>query len=431
MMSWLIWNNILQDNKEDFIMKRTNESSFDYNAEVKKCKTIDDVMGKNGLIQRLVKDVLENILEGEMEEHLGREKYQRESYDVEDIKNYRNGYSTKNLRSSFGDVDLDIPRDRKAEFEPQIVKKYETVCTELDKKIISLYAKGMSTTDIEAEIQDLYGITISPSMVSKITDKVLATATEWQNRVLDSIYPIVYLDAMYFKVRSNGKIVNKAVYICLGYTMQGHKDILGIWVDEAEGAKFWLSICNDLKNRGVKEILIACMDGLKGLPQAIKTVFPTVNIQTCIVHQIRNSVKYVASKGQKAFMKDLKEVYKAPTEELALAQLDRLKEAWGDKYGIVIDSWYNNWNNLSTYFEFSPSIRKIIYTTNVLEGFNRQVRKFTKVRVIFPTDESLNKCVYLATMEIMEKWTQPIHGWANTLAELSLAFSDQLSDDLA
>ena len=412
-------------------MARKNDINFDYNSEIKKCKTIDDVLGKNGLVQRLVKDVLENILEAEMDEHLGRDKYQRQSDIEPGERNYRNGYSQKNLRSSFGDVDLDIPRDRKSEFEPQIVKKYETVCNELDKKIISLYAKGMTTSDIQAEIEDLYGITISPSMVSKITDKVIATATEWQNRMLDKIYPIVYLDAMYFKVRSNGKIVNKAVYICLGYTLEGYKDILGIWVDEAEGAKFWLSICNDLKNRGVKKILIACMDGLKGLPQAIKTVFPTVDIQTCIVHQIRNSIKYIASKDKKAFMKDLKEVYKATTEELALAQLDNLKEKWGSNYGMVIDSWYNNWNNLDTFFKFSPQIRKLIYTTNVLEGFNRQVRKFTKVRTIFPTDESLNKCVYLATMEIMEKWTQPIHNWGTTLAELSLYFEEQLRDELA
>lgn len=409
-------------------MKNNN---FDYNEEIKKCKTIDDVMGKNGLIQKLVKDVLENILEGEMEEHLGRSKYQR--LDDEDFErvNYRNGYSKKNLRSSFGDVDLNIPRDRNGEFEPKIVKKYETVCNELDKKIISLYAKGMSTSDIQAEIEDLYGITISPSMVSKIIDKVLSSAVEWQNRPLDRIYPIVYLDAMYFKVRSNGKIVNKAVYICLGYDMDGYKDILGIWVDEAEGAKFWLGICNDLKNRGVKEILIACMDGLKGLPQAIKTVFPSVNIQTCIIHQIRNSIKYVASKDKKEFMKDLKEVYKASTEELALAQLDMLKEKWHSKYAIVIDSWYNNWSNLSTFFEFSPQIRKMIYTTNILEGFNRQIRKFTKVRVIFPTDESLNKCVYLATMEIMEKWTQPTPNWGATLTELTLMFENQINDELA
>ena len=412
-------------------MARKNDINFDYNSEIKKCKTIDDVLGKNGLVQRLVKDVLENILEAEMDEHLGRDKYQRQSNIEPGERNYRNGYSQKNLRSSFGDVDLDIPRDRKSEFEPQIVKKYETVCNELDKKIISLYAKGMTTSDIQAEIEDLYGITISPSMVSKITDKVIATATEWQNRMLDKIYPIVYLDAMYFKVRSNGKIVNKAVYICLGYTMEGYKDILGLWVDEAEGAKFWLGICNDLKNRGVKEILIACMDGLKGLPQAIQTVFPSANIQTCIVHQIRNSIKYIASKDKKSFMKDLKEVYKAPTEELALAQLDKLKEAWGNSYGMVIDSWYNNWNNLSTFFDFSPRIRKMIYTTNALEGFNRQVRKYTKSRTIFPTDESLNKCVYLATMEIMEKWTQPVPNWGATLAELTLFFTEELKDELA
>ena len=412
-------------------MTKKDDINFDYNEEVKKCKTIDDVIGKDGLVQRLIKDVLENILEVEMGEHLGRDKYDRQTDIDQDDRNYRNGYSKKTLRSSFGDVDLDVPRDRKAEFEPQIVKKYETVCNELDKKIISLYAKGMSTRDIQAEVEDLYGITLSPSMISKITDKVIATATEWQNRMLDEIYPIVYLDAMYFKVRSNGKIVNKAVYICLGYTLEGYKDILGIWVDEAEGAKFWLSICNDLKNRGVKKILIACMDGLKGLPQAIKTVFPTVDIQTCIVHQIRNSIKYIASKDKKAFMKDLKEVYKAPTEDLALAQLDNLKEKWGSNYGMVIDSWYNNWNNLDTFFKFSPQIRKLIYTTNVLEGFNRQVRKFTKVRTIFSTDESLNKCVYLATMEIMEKWTQPIHNCGTTLAELSLYFEEQLRDELA
>ena len=412
-------------------MTKKDDINFDYNEEVKKCKTIDDVIGKDGLVQRLIKDVLENILEVEMGEHLGRDKYDRQTDIDQDDRNYRNGYSKKTLRSSFGDVDLDVPRDRKAEFEPQIIKKYETVCNELDKKIISLYAKGMSTRDIQAEVEDLYGITLSPSMISKITDKVIATATEWQNRMLDEIYPIVYLDAMYFKVRSNGKIVNKAVYICLGYTLEGYKDILGIWVDEAEGAKFWLSICNDLKNRGVKKILIACMDGLKGLPQAIKTVFPTVDIQTCIVHQIRNSIKYIASKDKKAFMKDLKEVYKATTEELALAQLDNLKEKWGSNYGMVIDSWYNNWNNLDTFFKFSPQIRKLIYTTNVLEGFNRQVRKFTKVRTIFPTDESLNKCVYLATMEIMEKRTQPIHNWGTTLAELSLYFEEKLRDELA
>lgn len=412
-------------------MTKPIDDDFNYKAEVKKCKTIDDVMGKDGLIQRLVKDVLENILEGEIEEHLGRNKYERTETSEPSKKNYRNGYSSKNLRSSFGEVDLDIPRDRNAEFEPQIIKKYETVCTELDKKVISLYAKGMTTSDIQAEIEDLYGITISPSMVSRITDKVMDSAVEWQNRALDKVYPIVYLDAMYFKVRSNGKIVNKAVYICLGYNMQGYKEILGSWVDEAEGAKFWLKICTDLKNRGVKEILIACMDGLKGLPEAIKAVFPSVNIQTCIVHQIRNSIKYIASKDKKEFIKDLKCVYKATTEELALAHLDNLRDKWGDKYAIVIDSWYNNWSQLSTFFSFSPEIRKMIYTTNTLEGFNRQIRKYTKARTIFPTDQSLSKCVYLATMEIIEKWTQPTPNWGRTLAELSIIFEEQLNDELA
>jgi len=412
-------------------MTKPIDANFDYKSEVKKCKTIDDVMGKDGLIQRLVKDVLENILEGEIEEHLGRNKYERTETNELSKKNYRNGYSSKNLRSSFGDVDLDIPRDRNAEFEPQIIKKYETVCTELDKKVISLYAKGMTTSDIQTEIEDLYGITISPSMVSRITDKVMDSAVEWQNRSLDKIYPIVYLDAMYFKVRSNGKIINKAVYICLGYNMQGYKEILGSWVDEAEGAKFWLKICTDLKNRGVKEILIACMDGLKGLPEAIKTVFPSVNIQTCIVHQIRNSIKYIASKDKKEFIKDLKCVYKASTEELALTHLDNLKDKWGGKYAIVIDSWYNNWSQLSTFFNFSPEIRKMIYTTNTLEGFNRQIRKYTKARTLFPTDQSLSKCVYLATMEIIEKWTQPTPNWGRTLAELSIIFDEQLNDELA
>jgi len=410
-------------------MKEFQIPDFDYKEEVRKCKSLDDVMGKNGLIQRMLKDVIQNILEAEMEEHLGREKYER---NIENNnKNYRNGYSKKNIRSSFGDMDVDIPRDRNAEFEPKVIKKYETVCNELDKKVIALYAKGMSTRDIQSEIEDLYGITISPSMVSKITDKVMGGATAWQNRMLDKMYPIVYMDAMHFKVRDDNRIVSKAAYICMAYDMDGHKDILGIWIGESEGAKFWLSVCNDLKNRGVQEILIACMDGLKGLPDAIKTVYPDVNIQTCIVHQIRNSLKYIASKDKKEFIKDLKLVYKASTEELALAELDNLKEQWGSKYGIVIESWYNNWDNLSTFFEFSPEIRNMIYTTNALEGFNRQIRKFTKTRTVFPTEDSLRKSVYLATMEILKKWISPRQNWGLTLAQLNIQFNDKFNKFLA
>ena len=373
---------------------------LDYQAEVRKCKTMEDVVGKNGLMQKLFKDIIQQLLEAEMEEHLGRERHERSN---EANPNYRNGYSYKTIESSFGEVGLDIPRDRKAQFEPKVVKKYETVCNELDKKIIGLYACGMSVRDIQSEMEELYGIDVSPSMISKITDKVVEAAAEWQSRELDEIYPIVYMDAMHFKVRDDNKIVSKAAYICMALDMKGKKDILGIWIGESEGAKFWLSVCNDLKNRGVDDILIACMDGLKGLPEAIKTVYPDVSIQTCIVHQIRNSLKYIASKDQREFMKDLKSVYRAFNEETALKNLDILKEKWYSKYSVVIDSWYNNWSNLNTYFEYPHEIRRIIYTTNALEGFNRQLRKYTKVRTVFPTDESLRKSLYLSTMKIMEK----------------------------
>ena len=385
---------------------------LDYQAEVRKCKTMEDVVGKNGLMQKLFKDIIQQLLEAEMEEHLGRERHERSN---ETNPNYRNGYSSKTIESSFGEVGLDIPRDRKAQFEPKVVKKYETVCNELDKKIIGLYACGMSVRDIQSEMEELYGIDVSPAMISKITDKVVEAAAEWQSRELDEIYPIVYMDAMHFKVRDDNKIVSKAAYICMALDMKGKKDILGIWIGESEGAKFWLSVCNDLKNRGVDDILIACMDGLKGLPEAIKTVYPDVSIQTCIVHQIRNSLKYIASKDQREFMKDLKSVYRAFNEETALKNLDILKEKWYSKYSVVIDSWYNNWSNLNTYFEYPHEIRRIIYTTNALEGFNRQLRKYTKVRTVFPTDESLRKSLYLSTMKIMEKWTSPNQNWASTL----------------
>ncbi len=396
---------------------------IDYQAEIKKCKTMEDVVGKNGLMQKLFKDVMQQLLEAEMEEHLGREKYQRSDSDS---KNYRNGYSSKNVSSSFGEVGLDIPRDRKSQFEPKVIKKYETVCNELDKKIIGLYACGMSVRDIQSEMEELYGIDVSPSMISKITDKVVEAAAEWQSRQLDDVYPIVYMDAMHFKVRDDNKIVSKAAYICMALDMQGKKDILGIWIGESEGAKFWLSVCNDLKNRGLNDILIACMDGLKGLPEAIKTVYPDVSIQTCIVHQIRNSFKYIKSKDQREFTKDLKSVYRAFSKEAALENLDLLKEKWYKDYAIVIDSWYNNWNNLSTYFEYPQDIRRIIYTTNALEGFNRQLRKYTKVRTTFPTDESLRKSLYLSTMKIIEKWTSPNQNWASTLGQLTIMFGDRI-----
>ena len=289
----------------------------------------------------------------------------------------------------------------------------------------------MSTRDIQAELEDLYGIDVSPSMISKITDKVMDSAAEWQNRMLDPIYPIVYMDAVHFKVKDEHRIVSKAAYICMGVDMNGYKDILGIWIGEAEGAKFWLSVCNDLSNRGVKDILIACMDGLKGLPDAIKAVFPNVCIQTCIVHQIRNSTKYIAWKDRKEFLRDLKLVYRADTEEIALAQLEELKNKWSNNYGAVIDSWYDNWDKLSTYFDFTKEIRKMIYTTNALEGFNRQLRKFTKTRTTFPTDDSLRKSLYLATEQVMKKWTSPIPNWGVTLMKLEIMFKERIDTALA
>lgn len=403
---------------------------IDYQAEIKKCKTLEDVVGKNGLMKKLFKDVIQQLLEAEMDEHLGREKYEREE-NYSDSKNYRNGYSKKSINTSYGEVPIDVPRDRNAEFNPRAIGKYKTDCNELDKKIIGLYARGMSTRDIQAELEELYGIDVSPSMISKITDKVMDSAAEWQNRMLDSIYPIVYMDAVHFKVKDEHRIVSKAAYICMGVDMNGYKDILGIWIGEAEGAKFWLSVCNDLSNRGVKDILIACMDGLKGLPDAIKAVFPNVCIQTCIVHQIRNSTKYIAWKDRKEFLRDLKLVYRADTEEIALAQLEELKNKWSNNYGAVIDSWYDNWDKLSTYFDFTKEIRKMIYTTNALEGFNRQLRKFTKTRTTFPTDDSLRKSLYLATEQVMKKWTSPIPNWGITLMKLEIMFKERIETALA
>lgn len=405
-------------------MRELEVPDIDLKAEIKKCKTMEDIVGKNGLMQRLLGGVIQQLLEAEMEEHLGREKYERAN--EEDSKNYRNGHSSKKIKSSFGTVDVEVPRDRNAEFEPKVVRRYETVCNELDKKIIGLYARGMSDRDIQAELEELYGIDVSPSMISKITDKVMESAIAWQNRALDSVYPIMFMDAVHFKVRDEHKIVSKAAYICMALDMKGYKDILGIWVGEQEGAKFWLSVCNDLKNRGVQDIIIACMDGLKGLPEAIKTVFPEVGIQNCIIHQIRNSMRYVASKDMKEFMRDLKDVYTARTEEEASYSLNMLNEKWSAKYKVVLDSWYNNWQNLSTYFEYPPEIRKIIYTTNALEGFNRQLRKFNKIRNVFPTDDSLRKALYLATEQIMKKWTSPVQNWGSTLAQLTIRYDKRL-----
>ncbi len=396
---------------------------INYEEEIKKCKTQDDLFGENGLLKKLIKDAIEKMMEAEIEEYIGRKKYERTDTDEPE---YRNGYRKKTVKSSVGEFDVNIPRDRQSGFKPIIIENYQSTCGEFDKKIIGMYAKGMTVRDIQAQIREVYGVEVSPDFISMVTDKVMTNVADWQNRLLDKVYPIVYMDAMHFKVRDDGRVVNRAAYICLGINKEGMKDILGIWIGESEGAKFWLGVCNELKVRGVQDILLACVDGLKGFPEAIKSVFPDAEIQTCIIHQIRNSIKYVASKDKKEFMKDLKPVYKAASEEIGFQNLELLESKWGKKYSIIIKSWHDNWENLSTFFKYPPEIRKIIYTTNTLEGFNRQLRKVTKTKSVFPNDEALKKSLYLGTMDILKKWTMPVANWGQVVAQFAILFEGRL-----
>ena len=331
------------------------------------------------------------------------------------------------MHTSYGDMDVDIPRDRNGEYEPQVIKKYQnTITQDMEEKIISMYAKGMTTSDIESHFQELYGIEVSNSTISRITDKVLPLIKEWQERPLEEVYAVVYLDAIHFHVRSEGRIVKKAVYIALGIDMEGKRDVLGMYVGENESAKFWLTVLNGLKNRGVKDILIACIDGLTGFAQAIAAVFPETEIQHCIIHQIRNTTKYVSYKDLKALMADLKRVYTASTEEIARLELDAFAEKWDGKYPTISKSWNENWATLSTYFKYPEEIRKIIYTTNTVEGFNRQLRKVTKSKAVFPNDDSLLKMLYLAAMDITRKWTGRRKDWGKIQAQLMIYFEDRL-----
>jgi putative transposase len=391
----------------------------------KNCRNMDDIHEK---LKDLFKETLQQIFEAEMEEHLG---YAKHDPSGNNSGNSRNGYSKKNIKTRFGNTEIDIPRDRNGEFEPQIVKKYETTSNQLEDQIIAMYAKGLSTRDIEKHMQDIYGIDISPTMVSKITDKILPMITEWQSRPLERIYPIVFLDAIHFKVRQDSRIVNKAAYSVLGITLDGHKDILGIWVGEHESAKFWLNVLNELKNRGVEDILIACKDGLTGFSDAINAVFPQTELQLCVIHQIRNSLKYVPYKYKKEVMADLKRIYQALTLEEAEFAFEEFKEKWGHKYPIIVRSWENNWLELTAYFKYPHPIRKMIYTTNIIEGYHRQLRKVTKTKTAYPNDEALIKIVYLATMDIYKKWTKPLKDWTSSISQFAIYFSDRLTTELA
>lgn len=366
-----------------------------------------------------MKEFLEAALQAELDTHLDDEARTK--------GNRRNGSSTKLVKSAEGSFELETPRDRLGDFEPEIVRKRETILADhLEDKIIGLYGLGMSLRDISKHIEEMYGTHISATTLSTITDRIIPKIKEWQSRPLEEVYCIVWMDAMHYKVKEEGKVKSKAVYTILGITKEGHKELLGMYIAESEGANFWLSVLTDLQNRGVADMLIVCIDNLKGFSEAVAAIYPGADIQTCVVHQIRNSLKYVASKNQKEFMSDLKEVYQADTKELAEHQLDELEKKWGTKYPLVISSWRNNWHKLSCYFKYAKDVRKLIYTTNTIEGFHRQVRKVTKTKTAFTTDMALMKLIYLAHRNIRKKWTQPLQNWSLTVSQLSIIFGDRL-----
>lgn len=403
----------------------------EFNFEEFKNKAIADMkagkalVGKDGVFTPLMKEFLEAALEGEIDSHMAS------CHEDPEAQNRRNGKSNKTVQSPMGSFELETPRDRDGSFDPQIVKKRQTVLNaSLDNKILGLYGLGMSYQDIASHLKEMYDFEVSPGTLTAVTDKLLPLIAEWRNRPLEAIYPIVFLDGMYFKSRENGKVVTKVIYNILGVNQQGYKDILGFYVAESEGANFWLGVLNDLKQRGVEDILIACVDGLIGFPEAIKGVFPQTEIQLCIVHQIRNSLKYVASKNQKEFMKDLKAVYQASSKDIAEHYLLKLEEKWGEKYPMVIKSWHTNWEHLTHYFQYSGEIRRLIYTTNAIEGFHRQVRKFTKTKGAFTSENALFKLVYCACQKISEKWTSPLQNWALTISQLDIYFEDRLKLEL-
>lgn len=404
-------------------MTKTEQQELEKKA-LEQFMTGKSLFGKDGAFAPMLKSFIEKALEAEMESHLS---------DTERSQgNKRNGKSRKTVKSSEGTFELEVPTDRQSNFEPELVKKRQTILAEnLSDKIIGLYGLGTSLRDISSHIKEMYDTDISHTVLSQITDKIIPEIKAWQSRPLESMYCIVWLDAMHYKVRVDGKVVHRALYNILGINKAGCKEVLGMYISESEGANFWLQVLTDLQNRGLEDILIACTDNLKGFTNAIVSVFPKAITQLCIVHQIRNSLKYVASKDQKEFLKDLKKVYRAVNKEIAEDELLNLEEKWGSKYPVVIDSWQNNWEELSQYFEFSAPIRKMIYTTNAVEGFHRQVRKVTKTKGAFTNDMALLKLVYLATKNIQKKWTAPLHNWSLIIQQLYIKFGDRIALDLA
>ena len=386
-------------------------------------KTLKTEKDLSDFSQMLTKITIEAALNAELDDHLGYEKHVQSNNP-----NSRNGYSTKTLKTEDGQFEIDTPRDRDGSFEPQLVKKQQTRFTSMDDKIFSLYAKGMTTREIAATFKEMYGADVSASLISKVTDNVLEKVTEWQSRPLDEVYPIVYLDCIVVKIRQDKQVINKAIYLALGVNLEGHKELLGLWISENEGAKFWLNVLTELQNRGVKDILIACVDGLKGFPEAINAAFPETEIQLCIAHIVRNSLKYVPWKDYKAVTADLKQIYQSATEEEALQALEAFSKRWDDKYPQISRSWHNHWENLNTLFSYPEDIRKAIYTTNAIESLNSVIRKAIKKRKLFPTDDSAKKVVYLAIMDASKKWTMPIRNWKAAMNRFMIRFEDRLVD---
>lgn len=380
----------------------------------------DDILKS---IKEMFRDVLQESLEAEMDEALGYGKYD----SAEKVNNNsRNGYSKKTVKTELGPVELNVPRDRNGDFEPKIVPKHQRSVNGIEDKILSLYATGMTTRDISEQIKELYGVEVSAETVSNITNRILPLVSEWQNRPLENTYSFVFMDAIHYKVREDKQIVVKAAYVVIGVDLDGNKEVLGIWIGANESSKFWLAVLNDLKNRGVKDVLIFCVDGLTGFKEAIGAAFPFSKIQRCIIHQIRASMKYIPYKDKKAFVADLKGIYKAVNEEVAMENLLELKDKWADKYPNAVKSWEDNWDNLSTFFAFPSNIRKIIYTTNVIESLNSQFRKVTKTKLIFPNDDSLFKMLYLAVERVSKKWTRSYPDWDLVINQLNIVFSEVL-----
>jgi putative transposase len=391
--------------------------------ELVKGKPPEEILGEEGVLKQLTKRLVERALEGEMTTHLGYEKHSPEGKNT---GNSRNGKSQKQVKGEFGEVELEVPRDRNGEFEPQLVKKGQRRLPGFDEKVIALYARGMTTREIQSHLHELYGVEVSPTLISNVTDAVLEDVKAWQNRALESVYPIVYLDAIHLKLRSEGHIQNQAVYLALGVNLEGHKELLGLWVGEAEGAKFWLNVLTELNNRGVQDILVACVDGLKGFPEAIETVFPKTEVQLCIVHLVRNSLRYVSWKERRHAAQDLRMIYTAPTTEGAEQALESFAAKWDTRYPSISKSWRSRWDNVTPFFSYPPEIRKAIYTTNAIESINAAIRKVTSKKGAFPTEEAVRKVLYLAIQNASARWTKPIHDWPAALNHFAIVFDGRI-----